>query len=140
MWRVTTEIASSIAREFKQYNTPVIFVLIPAPYQVNTELFASYLRAFGIRRETVDLDQPNKILQMLFQNAGLTLLDPLPDMRRKNIEGSALYGKVDRHLNTLGHEYLGQLIAPAVQSVLLAEVGLDESRDHIHWAGSPGRP
>lgn len=117
-WDTTTSICKLIADEFEKYKTQCFFVLLPAPYQVHAEIFYNYIRGFGIKRNLVDLEQPNKILKEKFGLNGLELLDPLIFMREKAYEGLRMYGKIDNHFNITGHEVMANYLTPIIASIL----------------------
>jgi hypothetical protein len=117
-WDTTTAICQSIQGEFSAHGAPVIFTLLPTPYQVDREVFDTYVRSFRIRLESVDLEQPNKELAKRFRGASLTLLDPLEELRQRSKQGARLYGTVDRHLNANGHQAVTAIVLPAVEAVL----------------------
>ncbi len=117
-WDVTTTICQRIEQEFRSRGIPVLFVLIPAPYQVDAARFEAYTKAFQIDSQAVDLDMPGKLLGRRFQAHGLQLLDPLNSMRERKQLGQDLYGEVDGHLNAKGHEVLAELLLPEVQRMV----------------------
>jgi hypothetical protein len=110
-WDSTAEICRQIRREFSRHNTPVIFVLLPASYQVHQEIFESYVDGFAIEQNSVDLEQPNRILGCIFAKDSMTLLDPLEVMRTEASHGISLFGKTDRHLNESGNDVVSRYVA-----------------------------
>jgi hypothetical protein len=117
-WDITTTICLSIEQEFRKHAIPVVFVLVPAPYQVDPAGFESQRVAFHIDPATVDLDQPNKLIGARFAAAGLHELDPLAPMRALKQKGESLYGSVDGHLNPNGHKVLAKLLLPEIHKAL----------------------
>jgi hypothetical protein len=117
-WDTTTAISERIEHEFGSRGIPVIFVLIPTPYQVDSERFASYVRSFNIDPKTVDLDLPSRLLDDRFREKELTLVDPLLPMREKKQKGIDLYGRVDGHLNAAGHAMLADYLLPTAMESL----------------------
>lgn len=120
-WDVTAGVCDAIRLEFGARGVPVIFALLPTSYQVDPEVFDQYVKSFSIRKDAVDLDQPNRLLGARFQSASLTFLDPLAEMRQRNAQGMRLYGTVDRHLNTAGEQVLADLLFPVVRMALAAK-------------------
>jgi hypothetical protein len=113
-WNATVDICREIRREFGRHGTPVVFVLLPAVYQVHQKIFEEYVQAFSIEQNTVDLEQPNRILGRAFTEDSTTLLDPLEVMRANALHGISLFGKIDRHLNASGHRVVGRYVAQAL--------------------------
>lgn len=113
-WSVTAEICRDIRDLARAHGTPTVFVLLPAPYQVDTGDFSQALRDFKIDSAAVDLDQPNRLLGAAMRPFGVSVFDALPEFRRREQVGTHLYGDVDRHLNAAGHEVLEQVVEPIV--------------------------
>ena len=117
-WSVTGEICRDIREAARAHGVPVLFVLVPAPYQVDSADFAQALRQFEIEPGAVDLEQPNHLLAEVLRRYRLTILDALPEFRREANTGAHLYGRVDRHLSPEGHDVLERLVEPAVAASL----------------------
>jgi hypothetical protein len=117
-WDVSTAICRDIYEEFRRRGAGTLFVLIPAPYQVDQAAFARYVEAFNIDVASVDLELPNKLLARRFSEASLRLVDPLPQMRLRHEAGVQLYGVVDRHLNAEGHRVLAETLLPVVKALI----------------------
>ncbi|MBI1978257.1 MAG: SGNH/GDSL hydrolase family protein, partial [Candidatus Omnitrophica bacterium] len=58
-WDVTAAMAHLIEQEFRQFNTPVLFVLLTADYHVYPKLISKYMKMFDLSPELIDLEQPN---------------------------------------------------------------------------------
>ncbi len=137
-WEVTAEISRKIYDEFQRYHTPVFFVLLPTPYQVHEEIFDDYVRGFSIPLDTVDLEQPNKLLARSFRERSLRLVDPLEFMRQKAKEGVQLFGSVDPHLNAQGHRIVSQYIAPFAEEYLSTNLQKGRHEGSVaQWAEFP---
>jgi hypothetical protein len=117
-WKITAEICEEIQSEFSKYNTPVFFVLLPTSYQVHENLFKEYIWAFGIDPATVNINQPNRLIEGEFEARGLHLVDPLEYMRQKAESGLIMFGLVDRHLNQNGHQIVAEYILPVIESYI----------------------
>jgi len=117
-WDATTGVCAAIRREFAAHGVSVIYTVLPTAYQVDPKVFDAYLRSFRIRRETVDLDQPNELLASRFRRESLGFLAPLAEMRRRTTQGVQLYGAVDRHLNAAGQDAVATLLFPMAAAAL----------------------
>lgn len=115
-WEITASIFKKIGQEFEQQKVPVIFVLIPTSYQVDTAEFSKFTKAFNIPVEETDLEQPNKILKELLKSEGLIVLDPLIYFRNLHENGIKLYGSIDNHLNASGYFALAKFVVPAIEN------------------------
>ena len=119
-WSVTARILSDIRDVARTHGVPTTFVLIPAPYQVDSAEFHRSLQGFRIDSSAVDLGQPNRLLAAAMRGHHLEVLDVLPAFREAQQGGSRLYGQVDRHLSPAGHELLARLVEPLVVDRLAA--------------------
>lgn len=118
-WALTAETLQDIEREAGLHNTPVLFVLLPASYQVNTETFEWYIKSFKIDPATVDLDQPSRILTAELEKRNLRVLDTTRALRQAHTAGSYnLYGEIDPHFSPGGHRVVAEFLAPYIQSYL----------------------
>ena len=117
-WSVTAEICRDIREAAAAHGVPVLFVLVPAPYQVDSTDFSQALREFKIEPGAVDLEQPNHLLAEEMHRYRLTVLDALPEFRRGANSGARLYGTVDRHLSREGHDVLERLVEPGLAASL----------------------
>ena len=113
-WSVTAQILSDIRDLAQAHGAPTLFVLIPAPYQVDSAEFHRSLRGFRLDSTAVDLDQPDRLLTAAMRAHRVDVYDVLPDFRQAARTGSRLYGKVDRHPSPAGHELLERVLEPLV--------------------------
>lgn len=117
-WATTTRICKKIEQAFAKNDAPVSFVLIPTTYQVKPEVQRDYLNAFDINADSVDMEQPNRILAQLFEKDSLSLFDPLPFFRKKTRNGAVLYGSIDAHFNEEGHKAMAEYLMPMLSQAL----------------------
>jgi hypothetical protein len=122
-WALTADACRDLAELARRAGAETIFVLVPAPFQVNAQTFGQYLRGFGIDSSTVDLDQPNRLLTEALQQRQLEMLDALPALRQLQSPGGSgggprLYGTVDAHLTAEGHAALANVALPAAVAAL----------------------
>jgi len=119
-WSVTAQICRDIRDLARAQRSATLFVLIPAPFQVDTAAFYQALKGFKIDPGAVDLEQPERLLAGAMRAHQLDVVDVLSDFRRTERSGIRLYGPVDAHLSPAGHELLERLIEPAVTARLSA--------------------
>lgn len=117
-WEATADICHDIAALTQSHGTPTLFVLIPAPVQVNRRTLKSYLHAFDIDPRNVDLEQPNRLVLRALSTYNLRVIDVLPAFLAAREGGTKLYGDVDPHLTAQGHDLLEKHIEPAVAALL----------------------
>lgn len=114
----TADICLAIKGLFDAYNTPVLFVLLPAPYQVHEDVFDEHVRGFNINPADVDLEQPNRLFAQEMASRGLVLHDPLFYMRARASSGVQQFGAIDNHLNERGHETVAEYLAAEVAGLV----------------------
>ena len=119
-WNVTADLNLDLALAAAAHDTPVLFVLVPDPLQVDPAAFTQYIIGLGIDSTTVDLDQPNRILMSEFRSRGLNVIDALAEFRAAQRDEVKLYGTVDRHLSSAGHQELAEFVAPHAEALLLS--------------------
>lgn len=117
-WDVTAGALADIAVAGQRRHIPTLFVLIPAPFQVDTATFTEFLQAFGVDATTVDLDQPERLIGDRLRARHLDVIDVLTPFRAANEGAPPLYGHVDRHLSPRGHQVLARLVEPRIQELL----------------------
>jgi lysophospholipase L1-like esterase len=121
-WSVTADICEDIAAEAEARGIPLVFVLLPAPIQVEPGTLDRYARGFDIDLSQVDLEQPNRLLTEELRQRDLRVIDALPTLREARESGLKLYGEVDRHLSPSGHDVVARLIEDAVVEQLRPEI------------------
>jgi len=117
-WDVTTGMLADIATMASRRHIPTLFVLIPAPFQVDTATFHHFAIGFGLDSSSVDMDQPSRLIADRLRARHLDVVDVLACFRAMNANGPKLYGDVDRHLSPRGHEVLALLVEPRVRELL----------------------
>jgi hypothetical protein len=117
-WDLTTGILADIADLAARRGIPTLFVLVPAPFQVEPAVFRGHTRGFWVDANRFDLDQPTRLMRERLRARGLMVLDVLPEFRTADLQGPKLYGTVDPHLSPRGHEVLERLVEPRVVELL----------------------
>jgi hypothetical protein len=110
-WEITAGVLNEIAQEAANEGIPCVFALVPAPHQVDREVFARSARGFGFDMAAVDLDQPNRLLGESLRSAGHTVIDAVQEFQRAHeASGPPLFGRIDSHLSPEGHEVLYRVL------------------------------
>ena len=97
---------------------PVLFVVIPTPFAVDTAAFRFAQRGFGLQADSVDIDQPDRLMGERLHARGLRVVRVQTPFRQLGNNGIPLYGSVDRHLTPRGNIELERLVEPAADSLL----------------------
>lgn len=117
-WETTAKVCKKISSKFDEYDIPVKFVLIPTSFQVNSQVLENTIYDFDLDRDSLDIEQPNRILAELFARDSMILHDPLEYLRKKSKEGAPLYGIVDPHFNKEGHRAMADYLLPVLSDEL----------------------
>ena len=109
-----------VLEEMKQMagKTPFGVVLIPDEFQVEDELWS---RITSKSEETLDRDQPQRILSESLRARGIEFVDLLPALRaaRPQADGKRhVYQLRDTHFNARGNRIAGEVMAPFVGSLV----------------------
>ena len=102
-WDVTMDILGDLAAEADRHGVPTLFLILPADFQVDAEVFQRHVEGFGLDAADVDLRQPNRILVEGLRARGLDVIDALPALQAAFEEGVRSYGHIDTHFNPDGH-------------------------------------
>jgi hypothetical protein len=120
-WDITAAILQEIQAEADPLGVPVLFVLIPAHFQVLEDELARHVSAFSLDTLEIRIDQPNDLLGDRLRSKGLEVLDPLPALRAAADRGEIPYGRVDSHFNEVGHRVTWDHVRDRVLQLLEAE-------------------
>lgn len=120
-WDVTSTILREIQAEADAHGVPVLFVFIPAHFQVLQGELSRHVNAFSLDTLEIRIDQPNDLLGDRLRSKGLEILDPLPALRAAADRGKVPYGSVDSHFNEVGHQVTWEHIRDRVLQILQSE-------------------
>jgi len=117
-WAIAGQICSEIAQAAAARKVPALFLLIPSPFEVDSEDLRSFMKGFHIDPATVDVDQPTRLVEAALRGHALAVLPLLADFRQVHQSGVGLYGKVDRHLTPAGNRELERMVEPVAAQML----------------------
>jgi lysophospholipase L1-like esterase len=117
-WQVTAEVCADIAAVARAHGAEPLVVLLPADYQVDRELGLAFAASASHRAEEIDLGQPARRLRDELERRGVPVLDAAPALERAFGAGTAVYGRVDRHLDAAGHRVLAEAVLPRLRERL----------------------
>jgi hypothetical protein len=129
-WDVTADLLDDIHDVAAEHGAHALFVLIPAPFQVDSTVLRRYVQGYDLDPNAIDLDQPNRRLGEKLATRGLRVYDVLPAFRATHNSGQALYGTVDPHFTREGNELFANLVVPLVADLL----------SHGHYGPAEGSP
>jgi hypothetical protein len=118
LWDVTAGIASDIAAVAGENRVPVMFVILPADYQIDEKLGENFARGSSIDPSLIDLDQSSRVLAEKMKEMDLVVIDTTDILRQAFLDGQTPYAEFDRHLSESGHRIVVNRILPLVNSLL----------------------
>jgi hypothetical protein len=122
-WSVTAGIFRDLAAAAAAKGVPTLFVLVPAPYQINAHTLGEFSRGFGLDADSIDVDQPTTQLLAAMTTDSLRVFDALPGFRAADQQGIQTHGNIDRHLTPEGHVVLEGLLEDSVAALLARKAG-----------------
>lgn len=117
-WDNTADLLQRLAAEAAARGTPAVFVMVPPVFQVDSTLLAGEATSLGIPPESVDVNQPTRLLGSRLESRGLTVVDLVPALRAAHGRGAVLYGSIDRHFSPAGHQVLADTLVPLVAGAI----------------------
>lgn len=113
------EMIQTMAATFDEHGVPVVFVLVPADYQVYERRVRDYAESYGIGREILDMRIPSRELAKRFlTRPDLTLVDLLDPLRAAADGEADLYGRIDKHLSAAGHRAAAEILLTRIAPTL----------------------
>ncbi len=119
-WGLTAEICAELAASAEAVSAPTLFVLLPAGYQVDRERFERHLALLDVEPDSVDLDQPSRLLRAALAGRGLEAADATPALVAAYERGERdVFGRIDAHLSPAGHRVVADWLEPLVRERLV---------------------
>ena len=120
---------------------PVAAMIIPAPWQVDSESWKMTVAFLGMESEGLDPEAPIRFFRTSLEEIGIPVLDLAPTFRTKlQADGVPLYFSFDGHWNVDGHlvasEALGRFLLEEFSTA--PEGGTAQSGDKLLSAASSG--
>jgi hypothetical protein len=119
-WRLTLALLDRWRAETERAGSRPVLLLVPSHLQVYPEVWERVVRQYDLAPGDWDPDYPNRRLREFCRAAGITLIDPLPELRQAASAGKAVYYKRNPHWNRAGH-----ILAAQVAARELAALGFD---------------
>jgi hypothetical protein len=117
-WDSTVVILHEIGSMATARGVPVLYVLLPSSFQVDTAEWARYVRAFRVDTTDVDLNQPNRRIGGGLRGLGDSVIDATPTLAAAVRSGIQTHGRLDPHLTPEGHALVARLIEPSVGALI----------------------
>jgi lysophospholipase L1-like esterase len=119
-WDLTAEICAELAASAEAVSVPTLFLLLPSDYQVDRERFERHLTLLRVEPDSVDLDQPSRLLRAALARRGLDVADATPALVAAYERGARdLFGSIDAHFSPAGHRVVADWLEPLVREQLV---------------------
>lgn len=118
IWNDSAETCGFISEVFRQKGIPVMFIFLPAEFQVYDKLFYDYIDIFNIPEDSVDIFLPNRMMAEVFARDSLSYIDVLPYLQDEAEKGEDLFCQVDIHLNAKGLEKTAECVLPHIEKLI----------------------
>lgn len=105
----TLELLSQMNEFAASKKVPFVVVLFPAEYQVDAELRSSFINQHFLKRDTYDLEFPQKMIKQWGEERRVQVIDLEPDLATEN-RGNQLFWKFNPHLTVYGNQVVGSTI------------------------------
>src|SRR5262245_17232586 len=98
--------------------------MLPLFIQMSDERLAQFLQAQGLTREHINIDQPQQIMKRWGRQAGVPVIDLLPEFRGWVKErGDTLFLENDGHWTADGHRLAARIVSKQLMEYRLVEPG-----------------
>jgi hypothetical protein len=111
-WAVTKSLLKTLDTEVRQHGARLLVVIIPSQVQVHTEYWQKAKERYAqMKYETWDLENPNRWLRKILEEADISYIDLLPRFREHVLRTKhELYIPSDGHWNAEGHSLAARAI------------------------------
>jgi lysophospholipase L1-like esterase len=114
-WDTTAAICANIKKAAG--STPIVFVMLPAAYQVDETVGESYKTYQD--KDDVDFDQVSRLMNPRLEAQGIVVVDLLQPFRDALKSGyPPTHGSHDTHFNENGHVLTAELVEPYLLELL----------------------
>jgi hypothetical protein len=114
-WNMTEALIIQLREETAAINSKLLIVYVPHMVSIYPEEWGDVKIKYGISDARWDIDQPGLELQRVCQRNNVDFFNPTAVMRseapRVKNRGERLYYPRDQHWTSVGHKYMGNLLA-----------------------------
>jgi hypothetical protein len=118
LWEEAEGYLLEFDRLCRKADVPWILHVIPSEVQVDPETRRLVLEALSLSQEAYDFDAPQRRLHDFANAHGITITDPLPELRAQHSRNDRLYIPNNTHWNVKGNRLAGEILAAAVEAEL----------------------
>jgi hypothetical protein len=105
----------------READVPWILHVVPSEVQVDPETRRLVLEALSLSEEAYDFDAPQRRLHDFANAHGITIVDPLPELRAQHNRNDRLYIPNNTHWGIKGNRLAGEILAAAVEAELATD-------------------
>ncbi|MCK4511295.1 hypothetical protein KAW64_06120, partial [bacterium] len=105
----------------REAGVPWILHVIPSEVQVDPEIRQLVLEALSLSEEAYDFDAPQRRLHDFANAHGITIVDPLPELRAQHSRSDRLYIPNNTHWGVKGNRLAREILAAAIEAELASD-------------------
>ncbi len=118
LWEEAENYLLEFDRLCREAEVPWVLHVIPSEVQVDPEIRRLVLEALSLPEEAYDFDAPQRRLHDFAEAHGITITDPLPELRAQHSADDRLYIPNNTHWNVKGNRLAGEILAAAIEAEL----------------------
>ena len=118
LWEEAENYLLEFDRLCREAEVPWVLHVIPSEVQVDPEIRRLVLEALSLPEEAYDFDAPQRRLHDFAEAHGITITDPLPELRAQHSADDRLYIPNNTHWNVKGKRLAGEILAAAFEAQL----------------------
>ncbi|MCK4306488.1 MAG: hypothetical protein KAY24_19760 [Candidatus Eisenbacteria sp.] len=111
LWREAEGYLLEFDATSRNAGIPWILHAIPSEMQVDAQVRRSVLKRLSLPAELYDFDEPQRRLHAFARTHGITILDPLTELRTLHRPEERLYIPNNTHWNVRGNRIAGEMLA-----------------------------
>ncbi len=121
LWEEAEGYLLEFDRLCREADVPWILHVIPSEVQVDPETRRLVLEALSLSEEAYDFDAPQRRLHDFANAHGITIVDPLPELRAQHSRNDRLYIPNNTHWGVKGNRLAGEILAAAIEAELATD-------------------
>ena len=116
LWEEAEGYLLEFDRLCREAEVPWVLNVIPSEVQVDQETRRLVLEALSLSEVAYDFDAPQRRLHDFAETHGITVTDPLPELRAHHDRNDRLYLPNNTHWSVKGNRLAGEILAAAIEA------------------------
>ena len=124
LWSNSSKVLLDIKKWCDERNINLVIAVLPDQFQVEEDLRQKMIEKYDLKKDSLDIFYPNKVLSDFFIKHSIYYVDLLRDFQRKS-QTSKLYLTRDTHWNEEGNKLAAEIIASYIKEKVLIKEAQD---------------